>query len=106
MLGVEPDGLAERLTADIRPDQEMLDAVRRFHDAGIKTALVSNSWRESDYDVDDLFDAIVLSGRLGIRKPDPRIYRHAARPAWPSHRRAASSSTTSAGTSNRRKPWV
>ncbi len=78
VLGVEPDGLAERLTRDIRPDQEMLDAVRRFHDAGIKTALVSNSWRESDYDVDDLFDAIVLSGRLGIRKPDPRIYRHAA----------------------------
>jgi epoxide hydrolase-like predicted phosphatase len=78
VLGVEPEGLADRLTHDVRPDAEMLDAVRRFHDAGVKTALVSNSWRETDYDVDELFDAIVLSGRLGIRKPDPRIYQHAA----------------------------
>jgi epoxide hydrolase-like predicted phosphatase len=78
ILGVDPAGLADRLTRDVRPDDAMLDAVRAFHDAGVKTALVSNSWRESDYDVDDLFDAIVLSGRLGVRKPDPRIYRHAA----------------------------
>jgi epoxide hydrolase-like predicted phosphatase len=78
VLGVEPDGLADRLTRDIRPDAEMLAAVRRLHDAGVRTALVSNSRRESDYDVGQLFDAIVLSGRLGIRKPDPRIYRHAA----------------------------
>ncbi|WP_028065293.1 HAD family hydrolase [Solirubrobacter soli] len=78
ILGVEPAGLADRLTQDLRPDTAMLDAVRAFHDAGIPTALVSNSWREDDYDVDELFDAIVLSGRIGIRKPDPRIYRHAA----------------------------
>jgi putative hydrolase of the HAD superfamily len=78
VLGVDPDGLAGRLTRDIRPDEEMLAAVRAFHDAGVKTALVSNSWRAEDYDVDDLFDAIVLSGAIGIRKPDPRIYRHAA----------------------------
>jgi epoxide hydrolase-like predicted phosphatase len=77
-LGVDAHDLADRLTREIRPDHEMLDAVRRFHDAGVRTVLVSNSWRESDYDVDELFDAIVLSGRLGIRKPDPRIYRHAA----------------------------
>lgn len=77
-LGVDAHDLANRLTQGIRPDQEMLDAVRGFHDQGIPTALVSNSWRAEDYDVDDLFDVIVLSGSLGIRKPDPRIYRHAA----------------------------
>jgi epoxide hydrolase-like predicted phosphatase len=73
-LGVDPTGLARRLTREVRPDQEMLDAVRGFHDRGVRTALVSNSWREDDYDVDDLFDVIVLSGAIGIRKPDPRIY--------------------------------
>jgi putative hydrolase of the HAD superfamily len=52
----------------------MRDAVKALHDRGVPTALVSNSWREDDYDVDDLFDVIVLSGALGIRKPDPRIY--------------------------------
>jgi epoxide hydrolase-like predicted phosphatase len=77
-LGVDPHGLANRLTRDVRPDQTMLAAVRDFHDQGVPTALVSNSWRAEDYDVDDLFDVIVLSGTLGIRKPDPRIYQHAA----------------------------
>jgi epoxide hydrolase-like predicted phosphatase len=78
VLGVDPDGLADRLTQDVRPDGAMLDAVRAFHDDGVPTALVSNSWRAEDYDVDDLFDVIVLSGAIGIRTPDPRIYRHAA----------------------------
>jgi epoxide hydrolase-like predicted phosphatase len=73
-LGVDPTDLARRLTEDVRPDVEMLDAVKGFHDRGVPTALVSNSWREDDYDVDGLFDQIVLSGSIGIRKPDPRIY--------------------------------
>jgi putative hydrolase of the HAD superfamily len=77
-LGVDAQNLANRLTREVRPDPEMLDAVREFHDRGVPTALVSNSWRMEDYDVDDRFDAIVLSARLGIRKPDPRIYQHAA----------------------------
>jgi epoxide hydrolase-like predicted phosphatase len=77
-LGVDARDLANRLTREVRPDHEMLAAVRDFHDRGVPTALVSNSWRAEDYDVDDLFDAIVLSGPLGIRKPDPRIYQHAA----------------------------
>jgi epoxide hydrolase-like predicted phosphatase len=73
-LGVDAKDLARRLTQDVRPDVEMLDAVKAFHDRGVPTALVSNSWREDDYDVDGLFDQIVLSGAIGIRKPDPRIY--------------------------------
>ena len=68
------DDLARRLTADVRPDEEMRAAVAEFHAQGIRTALVSNSWRAEDYDLDDLFDVIVLSGELGIRKPDPAIY--------------------------------
>ena len=56
-LGVDPDDLAERLTRDVRPDQEMLRRGpalprRGRHDR----ARVSNSWREDDYDVDELFD--------------------------------------------------
>ncbi|HEY6888176.1 MAG TPA: HAD family phosphatase [Solirubrobacter sp.] len=77
-LSVDATGLARRLTQDVRPDVEMRAAVKALHDRGVPTALVSNSWREDDYDVDDLFDVIVLSGALGIRKPDPRIYLVAA----------------------------
>jgi epoxide hydrolase-like predicted phosphatase len=74
ILHVPSDDLARRLTADVQPDHEMREAVREFHDQGVKTALVSNSWRHDDYDVLDLFDVVVLSGELGIRKPDPEIY--------------------------------
>jgi epoxide hydrolase-like predicted phosphatase len=74
VLQVPSDNLARRLTADLQPDHAMRDAVREFHDSGIRTALVSNSWRREDYDVLDLFDVVVLSGELGVRKPDPEIY--------------------------------
>jgi putative hydrolase of the HAD superfamily len=80
-LGVPAGGLARRLTADVRPDASMLSAVRRFHEAGIRTALVSNSWAREDYspDLGVLFDVVLLSGELGIRKPDPAIYELALR---------------------------
>ena len=75
-LAVAPDGLAKRLMADVAPDEEMRRAVKRYHDAGIRTALVSNSWNEDDYDVDlhAMFDVVVLSQTLKIRKPAPEIF--------------------------------
>ena len=75
-LDVAPDGLARRLMADVEPDVEMRRAVKRYHDAGIKTALVSNSWNEDDYDVDlhAIFDVVVLSQALKVRKPAPEIF--------------------------------
>jgi putative hydrolase of the HAD superfamily len=76
-LNVDPANLAERLMRDAGPDERMRAAVRRFHDEGVKTALVSNSWREADYDELEIFDVVVLSQKLGIRKPDPRIYQEA-----------------------------
>jgi epoxide hydrolase-like predicted phosphatase len=78
-LHVPAGDLARRLTAAVEPDNEMRAAVRAFHDQGIRTALVSNSWRAEDYDLDELFDAVVLSGKLGIRKPDREIYVVAAK---------------------------
>jgi epoxide hydrolase-like predicted phosphatase len=79
VLGVEATGLARRLTQGLEPDRRMRAAVAELHAQGVPTALVSNSWRAEDYDVDDLFEVIVLSSELGIRKPDPEIYVHAAR---------------------------
>jgi putative hydrolase of the HAD superfamily len=74
-LGVDPQNLAKRLTQGLEPDHAMRDAVMRFHDAGIKTVLVSNSWRVTDYDGLDMFDVVVLSQEERVRKPDPRIYK-------------------------------
>jgi len=75
-LDLDPDGLAQRLLADVQPDHAMRAAVRRYHDAGVRTALVSNSWSASDYDAGlrDLFDAVILSQDLKTRKPAPELY--------------------------------
>ncbi|MBS2965715.1 HAD family phosphatase [Actinocrinis puniceicyclus] len=81
MLGVSPGGLLSRMFAATRPQPEMIDAVRAARRAGVRTALLSNSWGEGGYpeaSFAQLFDAVVISGRVGLRKPDPAIYRLAA----------------------------
>jgi epoxide hydrolase-like predicted phosphatase len=51
--------------------------VRAAKRAGVRTGLISNSWGSGRYDRDEfpsLFDGVVISGEVGVRKPDPRIY--------------------------------
>ncbi|MGZ4612175.1 MAG: HAD family hydrolase [Kineosporiaceae bacterium] len=78
---VEADGLLDRLLSGLRGlDPAMLDLVRRARAAGLRTALLSNSWGDH-YPTelwDDLFDSAVISGRVGMRKPDPRIFAYVA----------------------------
>ena len=77
LLGVEPEGLIERLLGATTADVAMLDFVRAARGRGIRTGLISNSWGSQRYDrilLDELFDGIVISGDVGVRKPDPAIY--------------------------------
>ncbi len=77
VLGVDAPGLIDRMFAGARPDEQMLGAVRRVRAAGIPTGLVSNSWGTTQYPSDvlaEVFDAVVISGEVGIRKPAPEIY--------------------------------
>ena len=77
LVGVEPDGLIERLFGGIAPDAAMVGAVREARAAGLRTGLLSNSWRVEDYPADvlaELFHTTVISGEVGLRKPDPAIY--------------------------------
>jgi len=70
-------GLIDRLFAGMRPDHAMVDAVRAAKRAGVRTGLVSNSWGRGRYDrsaFPDLFDGVVISGEVGLRKPSPEIY--------------------------------
>jgi putative hydrolase of the HAD superfamily len=76
-LGVGPTGLIDRLFAGSSPDEEMLDAVRQVRAAGVRTGLISNSWGTRRYPkelLSELFDGVVISGQVGIRKPAPEIY--------------------------------
>jgi putative hydrolase of the HAD superfamily len=78
-LGLEEraEGLVQRLFAGVGPDEPMVQAVRRARESGIRTGLISNSWGGTTYDqvaMDDLFDAVVISGEVGLHKPEPEIF--------------------------------
>jgi putative hydrolase of the HAD superfamily len=78
LLGVPAENLVERLFGGVGPDEPMVDAVRRARAAGIKTGLISNSWGDGlAYDpalLEELFDAVVISGDVGLHKPQPEIF--------------------------------
>jgi putative hydrolase of the HAD superfamily len=77
LLGVaDSDGLIGRLFAGLGPDEAMIGAVRSARANGVATGLISNSWGLGIYDRApvDLFDATVISGDVGLHKPQPEIY--------------------------------
>jgi epoxide hydrolase-like predicted phosphatase len=80
LLGTEPEGLIEGLFAGLAPAEPMIAAVRAAREAGVPTALVSNSWVMDHYteEVRGLFDAVVISGEVGLHKPEPQIFLLAA----------------------------
>jgi putative hydrolase of the HAD superfamily len=77
LLGLDShEGLIGDMFADLDPDEAMVDAIRAAKAADIKTGLISNSWGLSIYDRApvDLFDVAVISGEVGLHKPQPEIY--------------------------------
>jgi len=69
-------GMLTRMFSGMRVESSMIDVVRTVRAAGVRTGLLSNSWG-LDYERDGwdaLFDAVVISGEVGLRKPDPAIY--------------------------------
>jgi putative hydrolase of the HAD superfamily len=68
--------LAER--SAVRP--VMLAAIRKLRDAGLKVAALTNNWvTDERHDerlspVREAFHVFVESCKVGLRKPDPRIY--------------------------------
>jgi putative hydrolase of the HAD superfamily len=87
-LGIEdPDGtligvLYERFTRfdSYRLFDDVLPTIGAIRDAGVAVGLISNfeEWLEemlTAWEVTALFDPIVISGREGLEKPDPAIFR-------------------------------
>ena len=80
LLGLDDHGLVARALADLNPRPEVVELVRRARVAGVRIAALSNSWGTGDYDpydgyeLDELFDAVVISDQVGLRKPSTAIY--------------------------------
>ena len=80
-LELDPDGLLERMNAGLRPEPVMVHATAAIRGSGVTTVLVSNSLGGSTYawcNFDELFDHVVISSEVGVRKPSRRIFRLAA----------------------------
>jgi putative hydrolase of the HAD superfamily len=79
---LDPVGLGRRLFAAVRPDPAMRAAVAAARAQGFRTVMVSNTWGairpEGPEPAGDLFDAVVRSDDVGVRKPDAEIYLIAA----------------------------
>jgi epoxide hydrolase-like predicted phosphatase len=79
-LGVTVEDMAD-LWIDLKLDERMFGAVAHIRRQGVRTCLLSNSWGLEVYPrklLADVFDGIVISGEVGMRKPDLEIFRHAA----------------------------
>lgn len=75
---VTAQGMIQRMFAGFAAAPAMVNVVRRARRHGLKTALLSNSWG-NEYlreDWETLFDAVVISGEVGMRKPDREIYQY------------------------------
>ncbi len=77
---VRMDGFAERLFAALHPNEELFAYFRELRERGVRLALCTNNVREWEprwrtlLPIDELFEVVVDSGFVGIRKPDPGIY--------------------------------
>ncbi len=71
-----PGLLTRMLTGLVSLDERMTDLVHRVRAAGVRTALLSNSWGNEypEQIWQGMFDAVVISGEVGMRKPESRIF--------------------------------
>ena len=74
------DGFGERYFADLEPNPAMIDYMRTLRSRGYRMAICTNNVREWDgrwramLPVEEIFDVVVDSSFVGVRKPEPRIY--------------------------------
>ena len=76
---VAAEGLLQRMFAASARDSAMYEMIRALRGAGLRTALLSNSWGCDEYpraDFPGLFDTVVISGECGMRKPEEEIFLH------------------------------
>jgi putative hydrolase of the HAD superfamily len=83
-LGLPGEGLIARLISAMTPRAEIASLARRARAAGIRVGLLSNSWGPGGYDVYTgydlaaMFDVVVISHLVGLRKPERPIFELAA----------------------------
>jgi len=79
--GVELERFGERYFEHLHPNDEMIELMRRLRERGLRMALLTNNvreweplWRAKLPDIDEIFEVVVDSAFVGMRKPEPGIY--------------------------------
>ena len=71
----------ETYFATLRPNARMVDYLRELRARGLRTAMLTNNvrewephWRAKLPEIDEIFEVVVDSAFVGMRKPEPEIY--------------------------------
>ena len=78
---VRLDSLRETYFAHLHPNRPMIDYMRELRGRGLRMAILTNNvrewephWRAKLPELDEIFEVVVDSAFVGMRKPDPAIY--------------------------------
>ena len=73
--------LHELFLERLDPNRQMIEFIRELRERGLRAALLTNNvreweplWRAKLPEIDELFEVVVDSAFVGMRKPDPAIY--------------------------------
>jgi putative hydrolase of the HAD superfamily len=78
---IEMASFADRYFTHLEPNEPMIAFLRELRDRGYRLGMLTNNVREWEerwramLPVDELFEVVVDSAFVGLRKPDPAIYR-------------------------------
>ena len=79
--GVKLERFGESFFQHLHPNEEMIGFLRQLKRRGLLLALLTNNvreweplWRAKLPDIDAIFDVVVDSAFVGMRKPEPAIY--------------------------------
>ena len=79
--GHSMDGMLDTYFGHLERNPEMIEYVRELRGRGLRTALLTNNvrewearWRPMLPEIDEIFEVVVDSAFVGMRKPEPEIY--------------------------------
>lgn len=77
---IDLDGFGETFFEALHPNEELFSFMRTLHGRGYRMAILTNNVREWEplwramLPIDEIFELVVDSAFVGLRKPDPAIY--------------------------------
>ena len=79
--GTSLSGMRDVYFEHLHPNRAMIDFMRELRGRGLGMALLTNNvrewepqWRAKLPEIDEIFEVVVDSAFVGMRKPDPEIY--------------------------------